>query len=87
MHQALPDRPHARASNVMRGTVSAASPAGIGLAGVVFMLLPAIIAAHGFPASTAASFGTANPGGYSDGARVAGAPAFPVGSIAMARAR
>ncbi|WP_141684947.1 hypothetical protein [Burkholderia stabilis] len=87
MHQALPDRPRARASNVTRGTVSVASPAGIGLAGFVSMLLPAIIAVHGFPASTAASSGTANLGGYSAGARVADALALPVGSIATARAQ
>lgn len=87
MHQALPDRPRARASNVTRGTVSVASPAGIGLAGFVFMLLPAIIAVPRFPASTAASSGTENLGGYSAGARVADALAFPVGSIATARAQ
>lgn len=87
MHQALPDRSRARASNATRGTVSAASPAGIGRAGFVSMLLPAIVGVHGFPVSTAASSGTANLGGYSAGARVADALAFPVGLIAMERAR
>ncbi|UXU86255.1 hypothetical protein [Burkholderia sp. S-53] len=87
MRHALPDRPRARASNATRGMVSVASPAGIGLAGFVFMLLPAIVAVHGFPASTAASSGTVDLGGYSAAALVADALTFPVGLIAMAMAR
>jgi len=59
---------------VWRGTVAGASASlvGIGLARFAYTpLLPAIIGAHWFPASTAAYLGAANLGGYLAGALVA----------------
>jgi predicted MFS family arabinose efflux permease len=61
--------------NVWRATVSGAGASliGIGLARFAYTpLLPAIIGAHWFPASTAAYLGAANLGGYLAGALVAG---------------
>jgi len=61
--------------NVWRATVSGASASliGIGLARFAYTpLLPAIIGAHWFAASTAAYLGAANLGGYLAGALVAG---------------
>ncbi|TGN95470.1 MULTISPECIES: YbfB/YjiJ family MFS transporter [unclassified Burkholderia] len=89
MQQALLDRPHAPAFNVWRGTVSGASASliGIGLARFAYTpLLPAIIGAHWFPASTAAYLGAANLGGYLAGALVAGTLARRAGSTAVLRA-
>jgi predicted MFS family arabinose efflux permease len=57
--------------NVWRGTLAGASASliGIGLARFAYTpLLPAIIGAHWFPASTAAYLGAANLGGYLAGA-------------------
>lgn len=62
------------AFNVWRGTVAGASASlvGIGLARFAYTpLLPAIIGAHWFEASTAAYLGAANLGGYLAGALVA----------------
>jgi predicted MFS family arabinose efflux permease len=61
--------------NVWRGTLAGASASliGIGLARFAYTpLLPAIIGAHWFPASTAAYLGAANLGGYLAGALLAG---------------
>jgi len=60
---------------VWRGILAGASASlvGIGLARFAYTpLLPAIIGAHWFPASTAAYLGAANLGGYLAGALVAG---------------
>ncbi|NTX28059.1 YbfB/YjiJ family MFS transporter [Burkholderia pyrrocinia] len=89
MQQALLDRPRAAAFNVWRGTVSGASASliGIGLARFAYTpLLPAIIGAHWFPASTAAYLGAANLGGYLAGALVAGQLARRMGSTGVLRA-
>lgn len=62
------------AFNVWRGTVAGASASlvGIGLARFAYTpLLPAIIGAHWFEASTAAYLGAANLGGYLAGALAA----------------
>ena len=67
---------HPPAFNVWRGTLAGASASliGIGLARFAYTpLLPAIIGAHWFPASTAAYLGAANLGGYLAGALLAGA--------------
>jgi predicted MFS family arabinose efflux permease len=61
--------------NVWRGTLAGAcaSLVGIGLARFAYTpLLPAIVGAHWFPASTAAYLGAANLGGYLAGALAAG---------------
>ncbi|MFC5431926.1 YbfB/YjiJ family MFS transporter [Paraburkholderia denitrificans] len=61
--------------NVWRATVSGAGASliGIGLARFAYTpLLPAIIGAHWFPATTAAYLGAAKLGGYLAGALVAG---------------
>jgi predicted MFS family arabinose efflux permease len=66
---------HPPAFNVWRGTLAGASASliGIGLARFAYTpLLPAIIGAHWFPASTAAYLGAANLGGYLAGALLAG---------------
>ncbi|WP_269505237.1 YbfB/YjiJ family MFS transporter [Burkholderia sp. IMCC1007] len=89
MQHAVLNRPHAPAFNVWRGTVSGASASliGIGLARFAYTpLLPAIIGAHWFPASTAAYLGAANLGGYLAGALVAGALARRAGSTTVLRA-
>jgi predicted MFS family arabinose efflux permease len=60
---------------IWRGVLAGASASlvGIGLARFAYTpLLPAIIGAHWFPASTAAYLGAANLGGYLAGALVAG---------------
>jgi predicted MFS family arabinose efflux permease len=67
---------HPAAFNVWRGTLAGASASliGIGLARFAYTpLLPAIIGAHWFPASTAAYLGAANLGGYLAGALLAAA--------------
>ncbi|WP_296663249.1 YbfB/YjiJ family MFS transporter [Paraburkholderia sp.] len=71
---AIPSRA-ATPFNVWRATVSGAGASliGIGLARFAYTpLLPAIIGAHWFPATTAAYLGAANLGGYLAGALVAG---------------
>ena len=63
------------AFNITRGTVAGASASlvGIGLARFAYTpLLPAIIDAHWFAASTAAYLGAANLGGYLAGALLGG---------------
>jgi predicted MFS family arabinose efflux permease len=89
MQQALPNLPRAPAFNVWRGTVSGASASliGIGLARFAYTpLLPAIIGAHWFPASSAAYLGAANLGGYLAGALVAGTLARRLGPVGVLRA-
>ncbi|MEX3947723.1 YbfB/YjiJ family MFS transporter [Paraburkholderia sp. EG287B] len=76
MHQAVSNPSAPAAYNVWRGTLAGASASliGIGLARFAYTpLLPAIIGAHWFPASTAAYLGAANLGGYLAGALLAGA--------------
>ncbi|WP_028231117.1 YbfB/YjiJ family MFS transporter [Paraburkholderia mimosarum] len=76
MHQAVSHPAAPAAYNVWRGTLAGASASliGIGLARFAYTpLLPAIIGAHWFPASTAAYLGAANLGGYLAGALLAGA--------------
>ncbi|WP_321945550.1 YbfB/YjiJ family MFS transporter [Paraburkholderia sp. J10-1] len=78
MHQAVSNPSTPAAYNVWRGTLAGASASliGIGLARFAYTpLLPAIIGAHWFPASTAAYLGAANLGGYLAGALLAGAMA------------
>ncbi|TDQ97548.1 YbfB/YjiJ family MFS transporter [Paraburkholderia silvatlantica] len=78
MHQAVSNPAAPAAFNVWRGTLAGASASliGIGLARFAYTpLLPAIIGAHWFPASTAAYLGAANLGGYLAGALLAGAMA------------
>ncbi|PMS30869.1 putative MFS family arabinose efflux permease [Trinickia symbiotica] len=78
MHQAVSNPSAPAAFNVWRGTLAGASASliGIGLARFAYTpLLPAIIGAHWFPASTAAYLGAANLGGYLAGALFAGAMA------------
>lgn len=77
------------AFNVWRGTVAGASASliGIGLARFAYTpLLPAIIGAHWFPASTAAYLGAANLGGYLAGALAAGPMARVAKPAAVLRA-
>ncbi len=72
-----------------RATLSGASASliGIGLARFSYTpLLPAIIAAHWYPASTAAYLGAANLGGYLAGALLAGPLAARVPAPAVIRA-
>jgi MFS family permease len=69
------DRPNRAAPSAWRATLSGASASliGIGLARFSYTpLLPAIIAAHWFAASSAAYLGAANLGGYLAGALLAG---------------
>jgi predicted MFS family arabinose efflux permease len=76
MQQAISNAATPAAYNVWRGTLAGASASliGIGLARFAYTpLLPAIIGAHWFPASTAAYLGAANLGGYLAGALLAGA--------------
>jgi len=76
MDQAVSHPAAPAAYNVWRGTLAGASASliGIGLARFAYTpLLPAIIGAHWFPASTAAYLGAANLGGYLAGALLAGA--------------
>ncbi|WP_434667503.1 YbfB/YjiJ family MFS transporter [Paraburkholderia sp. A3BS-1L] len=76
MQQAVLSPAAPTAFNVWRGTLAGASASliGIGLARFAYTpLLPAIIGAHWFPASTAAYLGAANLGGYLAGALLAGA--------------
>ncbi|RZF27512.1 YbfB/YjiJ family MFS transporter [Paraburkholderia sp. UYCP14C] len=78
MQQAVSNPAAPAAYNVWRGTLAGASASliGIGLARFAYTpLLPAIIGAHWFPASTAAYLGAANLGGYLAGALLAGAMA------------
>src|SRR5258707_2245372 len=75
--------------NLWRGTVAGASASlvGIGLARFAYTpLLPAIIGAHWFPASTAAYLGAANLGGYLAGALVGGLLARRVNAAVVLRA-
>ncbi len=74
MDYAVSGKSEAPACNVWRGTVAGASASlvGIGLARFAYTpLLPAIIGAHWFEASTAAYLGAANLGGYLAGALAA----------------
>ena len=74
MRYAVLSEPQAPTFNVWRGTIAGASASlvGIGLARFAYTpLLPAIISAHWFPASTAAYLGAANLGGYLAGALAA----------------
>jgi predicted MFS family arabinose efflux permease len=74
MDYAVSGKSEAPAFNVWRGTVAGASASlvGIGLARFAYTpLLPAIIGAHWFEASTAAYLGAANLGGYLAGALAA----------------
>lgn len=76
MQQAISSPAAPAAYNVWRGTLAGASASlvGIGLARFAYTpLLPAIIGAQWFPASTAAYLGAANLGGYLAGALLAGA--------------
>ncbi|KXU87492.1 hypothetical protein CI15_15200 [Paraburkholderia monticola] len=76
MQQAVSNPAAPAGYNVWRGTLAGASASliGIGLARFAYTpLLPAIIGAHWFPASTAAYLGAANLGGYLAGALLAGA--------------
>lgn len=71
MQSAVLNQPASAPFNVWRGTAAGAcaSLIGIGLARFAYTpLLPAIIGAHWFPASTAAYLGAANLGGYLAGA-------------------
>jgi len=75
MQQVVSNPAAPAAFNVWRGTLAGASASliGIGLARFAYTpLLPAIIGAHWFPASTAAYLGAANLGGYLAGALLAG---------------
>ncbi|MGF6985165.1 YbfB/YjiJ family MFS transporter [Paraburkholderia sp. CNPSo 3155] len=75
MQQAVSNPAASAGYNVWRGTLAGASASliGIGLARFAYTpLLPAIIGAHWFPASTAAYLGAANLGGYLAGALLAG---------------
>jgi predicted MFS family arabinose efflux permease len=75
MGYAVPNRQEGGAFQVWRGVLAGASASlvGIGLARFAYTpLLPAIIGAHWFPASTAAYLGAANLGGYLAGALAAG---------------
>jgi MFS family permease len=75
--------------NVWRGAVAGAcaSLVGIGLARFAYTpLLPAIIGAHWFPASTAAYLGAANLGGYLAGALAAGPLARRANTATVLRA-
>ncbi|MDR5782436.1 YbfB/YjiJ family MFS transporter [Caballeronia sp. LZ065] len=75
MSDAVVDRVEGGTFQVWRGVLAGASASlvGIGLARFAYTpLLPAIIGAHWFPASTAAYLGAANLGGYLAGALMAG---------------
>ncbi|MFM0326229.1 YbfB/YjiJ family MFS transporter [Caballeronia glebae] len=75
MRHAVINRREHGAFQVWRGVLAGASASlvGIGLARFAYTpLLPAIIGAHWFPASTAAYLGAANLGGYLAGALTAG---------------
>lgn len=89
MHQAVSHPAAPAAYNVWRGTLAGASASliGIGLARFAYApLLPAIIGAHWFPASTAAYLGAANLGGYLAGALLAGAMVRAVRPATVLRA-
>ncbi|MDR5733542.1 YbfB/YjiJ family MFS transporter [Caballeronia sp. LZ025] len=76
MRYAVSNQPEGATFQVWRGVLAGASASlvGIGLARFAYTpLLPAIIGAHWFPASTAAYLGAANLGGYLAGALSAGA--------------
>ncbi|MGF6368674.1 putative MFS family arabinose efflux permease [Paraburkholderia sp. RAU6.4a] len=76
MQQAISNPAAPAGYNVWRGTLAGASASliGIGLARFAYTpLLPAIIGAHWFPASSATYLGAANLGGYLAGALLAGA--------------
>jgi predicted MFS family arabinose efflux permease len=75
MQRAVVNGPIPPAFNVWRGTLAGASASlvGIGLARFAYTpLLPAIVNAHWFPATTAAYLGAANLGGYLAGALAGG---------------
>jgi len=75
MRYAVSNQPEGATFQVWRGVLAGASASlvGIGLARFAYTpLLPAIIGAHWFPASTAAYLGAANLGGYLVGALSAG---------------
>lgn len=76
MRYAVSNQTEGATFQVWRGVLAGASASlvGIGLARFAYTpLLPAIIGAHWFPASTAAYLGAANLGGYLVGALSAGA--------------
>jgi predicted MFS family arabinose efflux permease len=76
MRYAVSNQPEGATFQVWRGVLAGASASlvGIGLARFAYTpLLPAIIGAQWFPASTAAYLGAANLGGYLVGALSAGA--------------
>ncbi|MFB9128974.1 YbfB/YjiJ family MFS transporter [Paraburkholderia dipogonis] len=75
MQRAVVNGPIPPAFSVWRGALAGASASlvGIGLARFAYTpLLPAIVGAHWFPASTAAYLGAANLGGYLAGALAGG---------------
>jgi MFS family permease len=75
MRYAVLNQPERGSFQLWRGMLAGASASliGIGLARFAYTpLLPAIIGAHWFPASTAAYLGAANLGGYLAGALAAG---------------
>ena len=88
-HGASPaDRPTRKEPSAWRSTLSGASASliGIGLARFSYTpLLPAIIAAHWFAASSAAYLGAANLGGYLAGALLAGPAAKRLPASAIIR--
>jgi predicted MFS family arabinose efflux permease len=89
MRQAVSGKSEGATFNVWRGTVAGASASlvGIGLARFAYTpLLPALIGAHWFPASTAAYLGAANLGGYLSGALVAGPLARRANAATVLRA-
>ncbi|KIG07598.1 YbfB/YjiJ family MFS transporter [Caballeronia concitans] len=76
MQHAVSNQTKGASFQIWRGVLAGASASlvGIGLARFAYTpLLPAIIGAHWFPASTAAYLGAANLGGYLVGALTAGA--------------
>jgi predicted MFS family arabinose efflux permease len=82
------DRPKQNVPSAWRLTLSGASASliGIGLARYSYApLLPAIIAAHWFAASSAAYLGAANLGGYLAGALLAGRAAARLPATAIIR--
>jgi predicted MFS family arabinose efflux permease len=82
------DRPKRNEPSAWRSTLSGASASliGIGLARFSYTpLLPAIIAAHWFAASSAAYLGAANLGGYLAGALLAGPAAKRLPASAIIR--
>ncbi|BBQ02170.1 MFS transporter (plasmid) [Burkholderia sp. SFA1] len=89
MRYAVSNQSESGTFQVWRGVLAGASASlvGIGLARFAYTpLLPAIIGAHWFPASTAAYLGAANLGGYLAGALAAGWLARRAQAAAVLRA-